>query len=637
MNVKIIHALLALVLVMTSVLPSTARAQELTVEEKYQALVDAGVFEGFVDGSIHLDWNDTRAQAAMMICKLLGLEENAAAAGIYRDLFLDHWAAGYIGAVTEAGIFRGNGSGLFNPDGMITIQEMAVVLVNILGLEVDPVARVEGADAWAAGYVAAAVAAGIIPELSDYTAPATRRLLVEASYEVYAVLETRTESEQEAQAEEGEPGIRWAGQTGARRVGIQFGSPVDPAAATVGIERIGDGGERTAIAIDTLEWSGDGMAVTAVLRDPAKQDTYEARVDDVPDGEPVTYRWRFEMEPERVERIELGGSDTLPRMNGVEIPISFLNQFGEPMSPRPVAHVSASHLPTRPKWHPERDIILLDLDQAGVGEHVSLHVIEELTASYVIRSYRIGERPDVHAIEADGFVNEAGEPVQHLKRGEAAYLVLRPYDQYGNLVSDLPWLNENLRAEQTLEGLSVPKAQKTLVHGPGGVVAVRVTGDTFPMDVPLVVTVRSASGSELVQAAITLLGEPSLFVPPITRKPPMPTVTVDRHSIVTVTKGVYSHELMTYATVHSRIADRLHFALLPDHVSDLPTVEQLLSGSDLPKGTHYAGHMATSGEAILELPTHIGKFRLCVIGSFGSSVSIWRSSKSTCIRAMPSS
>lgn len=35
MNVKIIHALLALVLVMTSVLPSTARAQELTVEEKY--------------------------------------------------------------------------------------------------------------------------------------------------------------------------------------------------------------------------------------------------------------------------------------------------------------------------------------------------------------------------------------------------------------------------------------------------------------------------------------------------------------------------------------------------------------------------------------------------------------------------
>src|SRR5690606_6293086 len=51
-----------------------------TAREKYEALVEAGIFEGFPDGQAHLDQNMTRAQAAKIVAMVLGLDQNAGAA-----------------------------------------------------------------------------------------------------------------------------------------------------------------------------------------------------------------------------------------------------------------------------------------------------------------------------------------------------------------------------------------------------------------------------------------------------------------------------------------------------------------------------------------------------------------------------
>lgn len=228
MSRKIIHLLFALLLVFSACGPLSVHAWGMTAEEKFKALVDAGIFEGYEDGSSVMDGAATRADAAKVVALLLGLEPDFEGAMHYTDLEAAEWAIGFIGAATSAGIMQGRGDGSFDPHGQITLQELAIVYVEALGLEIDPDAEVEGADDWAAAYVAAAIAAGLIPESSDYTVPATKDQLTEATFGVYEELVLT-------------PGLQSANQSGVRRVSIRFGDAIDPD-AKITIERIGDDG-----------------------------------------------------------------------------------------------------------------------------------------------------------------------------------------------------------------------------------------------------------------------------------------------------------------------------------------------------------------------------------------------------------
>jgi hypothetical protein len=169
-----------------SMFASSAFAAETkapTQEEKFAALKELGIFSGFPDGSAGLDKNMTRAQFAKVLTVSTGLEENAAAS-TYSDVSATHWAKGYIGAVTEAQLMQGKGNNKFDPNGNVTIQELAKTLVLSLGLEPVEGATVEGASAWAVGYVQAALDAKIIPSSTNYNVPATRGQLVDAIYAV---------------------------------------------------------------------------------------------------------------------------------------------------------------------------------------------------------------------------------------------------------------------------------------------------------------------------------------------------------------------------------------------------------------------------------------------------------------------
>jgi len=160
-------------------------AEDLTAEEKFKALVEAGIFEGIDEnGTSGLDQNMTRAQLAKIIALVMKLDvsENAPLSSAFEDVAGSHWAAGYIDAASKAGILQGYGGGVFAPSADVTMEQLAAVMVKALGLDVDPDASVEGASDWAAAYVAAAIQAGILPAADDYTQPAQRELLVEAAY-----------------------------------------------------------------------------------------------------------------------------------------------------------------------------------------------------------------------------------------------------------------------------------------------------------------------------------------------------------------------------------------------------------------------------------------------------------------------
>ncbi|MGG3455482.1 S-layer homology domain-containing protein [Paenibacillus rhizolycopersici] len=158
---------------------------KLTPEQQFNALKDAGIVSGFPDGLSHLEKTLTRAELAKIIVNSLSLEPVDATS--YNDAnYANHWGRTYIEAATQAGILNGKDAAkkLFDPNGAVTVQELAKVLVTALKLEV-PADANNTASAWAKGYVAAAVNAGYLADGINYQAQATRSQAVVAAYAIY--------------------------------------------------------------------------------------------------------------------------------------------------------------------------------------------------------------------------------------------------------------------------------------------------------------------------------------------------------------------------------------------------------------------------------------------------------------------
>lgn len=185
---KSLSLLLAVALVFAMFAPlALADDVTLTTEQKFEALKQEGIFSGVLkaDGSTdaELDANMTRAQFGIVIQKLLRLTDVNPATPTFKDVPASHWAYNAVEASVLAGILQGRGNGIYDPNADVSIQELAIVLVNAVGLSVDDsVTAVPGAAPWAAKYVQAAVAAGLIPAQASYTQAATRAQLVDASY-----------------------------------------------------------------------------------------------------------------------------------------------------------------------------------------------------------------------------------------------------------------------------------------------------------------------------------------------------------------------------------------------------------------------------------------------------------------------
>lgn len=158
----------------------------VTPQQKFDALAAKGIFNGYPDGSAHLEKEMTRAEFAKVITKLLGLKEVTGTLS-YKDKGYDakNWAVPYIEAVTAAGIMQGQDSvkKIFNFNGKVTIQEMATVLTRALKLEVPANPDNNAAD-WAKGYVQAAIDKGLISKDANFKANASRSQLVEAAYAI---------------------------------------------------------------------------------------------------------------------------------------------------------------------------------------------------------------------------------------------------------------------------------------------------------------------------------------------------------------------------------------------------------------------------------------------------------------------
>jgi hypothetical protein len=143
------------------------------------------VVKGVKETTFAPDAGITRAQFATLIVRSLGLSENKTAAA-FSDVSSGGWYTGAVGAAAQAGIVEGFENGTFGPNEKITREQMAVMIARALkvagkGADVDVADQAKllakftdeaSINAWAQESVAQAVEAGILNGIkSDLFAP----------------------------------------------------------------------------------------------------------------------------------------------------------------------------------------------------------------------------------------------------------------------------------------------------------------------------------------------------------------------------------------------------------------------------------------------------------------------------------
>lgn len=96
-------------------------------------LAEAGIINGFKDGTFQGDGNITRAQMCKILCIILDYQADPASAAAFSDVPAKHWALGYIGALSQAGHLKGYTDGTFRPDQAVTRAELAALLNRVAG------------------------------------------------------------------------------------------------------------------------------------------------------------------------------------------------------------------------------------------------------------------------------------------------------------------------------------------------------------------------------------------------------------------------------------------------------------------------------------------------------------------------
>lgn len=129
--------------------------------EAVTALADMGIFEGN-NGNFYPNRTITRAEVAAVICRMLGVENEAKQMTnvVFSDVPATHWAVGYVAKAAELNIIGGY-RGRFEPSDPVTYEQMIKMLVCAWGYEELAMEYQAVGDAWSSGYLRIAEDLGI--------------------------------------------------------------------------------------------------------------------------------------------------------------------------------------------------------------------------------------------------------------------------------------------------------------------------------------------------------------------------------------------------------------------------------------------------------------------------------------------
>ncbi|MWC27207.1 S-layer homology domain-containing protein [Paenibacillus sp. MMS18-CY102] len=455
-------SLLVAVTMVVSMFASVASAadKELTTQEKFDALKQLNIFSGYPpNGDAGLNNNMTRAQFAKVLGLLNELEENAAAS-TYTDVTANHWAKGFIGAVTEAKLMNGVGNNKFDPNGNVTIEALAKTLVLTLGLEPVEGAKVEGTSAWAAGYVQAALDAKLIDSVANYKVAAKRALLVEASYE-YVQSKNPTEL-----------AVSKAAQTGAKKITLEFNKPVTKD-----------------IAID-VKYLTNAVTVKKTFADDLKSVVLEASY--LPPGDVVVKAGDLaavtvKVEAEKAVKVSVT-ADSLQKADGQDVGVKKLNQFNEETSVGQAVYTSV-HNATQGKTLTAKSDGKYDLSNDAASKVDDVIIVTATTNDglYDSKSFKVTAASSATKIEL-GTVAPLKDATRITVDETGLVLPIKLADQFGKSVTLAAYSTEPANGLFTLSGI------RFTVFGEGAISAIKV-------DDKGVVTFKAAKAGNVVITA----------------------------------------------------------------------------------------------------------------------------------------
>ena len=118
------------------VLPAGARSTTVPVQQEVTQVINAlGIMVGDDQGNMQLDRTVTRAEFITMAVKASpnGDQVGESSTSPYPDVPYTHWAAGFVEAGVAAGLITGYSDGTFRPSNQITLAEGVTIVLQLLG------------------------------------------------------------------------------------------------------------------------------------------------------------------------------------------------------------------------------------------------------------------------------------------------------------------------------------------------------------------------------------------------------------------------------------------------------------------------------------------------------------------------
>jgi len=409
---------------------ASAADTELTPAEKYQILKDKGVLKGTTTGSDELDRTLTRAEFATMAIALAGLAEEKPATATFSDVTSTQWWYGAIEAAAKAGFVEGS-NGKFDPRGNVTVEQVVIIAARILDLEEVADATVEGASTWAAGYVQAAIDAGLIPATGlEYTADATRGQSISIGYTVY---------EEKNPVEPAKVSVAKAEATGIKQVTVTLDKAVDTEKATFTLKK-----GTVNVTLDKVTWSEDKKVATLPLKDvKVSAGEYTVTLGGLEADTVEKNSASFTAENEAVKTIEFVSSiNEIAYTAKAKVKVAAKNQYGE-LASYPASYYTVFTGYTGMNERVTKNdagelVIVLDTNVAGVIQNttqIPLTIYFNETRLTATKTFKVGNAPFVTKMEL-GAVKYDGTKTSLTNAGEVATVPINLFDQYGNPITD---------------------------------------------------------------------------------------------------------------------------------------------------------------------------------------------------------
>ncbi|MDY0404644.1 S-layer homology domain-containing protein [Virgibacillus sp. 179-BFC.A HS] len=421
-------------------------------EEAYNAihsLAEQGIVTGYQNGKFGAWDYIKRVQVAKMFQRAKGVETPADVEKVlsqYNDVAnVSDEDKAAIAAVTEAGFFSGN-HGAFMPEGYLTREQMATILVRTYGLGdyntgEDVEVNFKGVSPYAKESVQILANLGITTEAKNFNPQG------HINRANFSVMLQRTMDFVKAQAAAEIESVK---AVGAKTLEVKFNKAVDPNSK---VEVVKSNIKQN---VSETNWASDNTSVTIELTSKLTEGEYTVNV--AREGA-KDISGSVKVENEKVSKIEILSDvavvDKDDKPSEATVAYRVTNQYGEDVTKSTNLTTNSE---TNVKVNPSKGVITLanlNDDETGraykVGDKLPITLVHADTATTVTKTVTLSKAPAVTEVGIDGVYNENGKALNEDTNlsNDDFYLVLNVKDQYGKTMTDVDTVKKGLIKTET--------------------------------------------------------------------------------------------------------------------------------------------------------------------------------------------